>query len=385
MVLNGTAIVEEARAFVASEIMPYATLFDQQGEIPRALIDKLGACRYLGANFPQVYGGLGLEPVYYGQLTEEIGKACSSVRSLLTVHASLVGESLLRFGNEKQKRALLPPMAAGEMLAAFALSEPEVGSDAKDIRTSYRTVGDDFVIQGEKKWITMAGVADILLVIATNEGTTSAFLVPTDSPGVSITPMRGLMAGRASHVAEISFRDVVVTKENLLGAEGIGFRYIVNTALDHGRYSIAWGGLGIAQAALEAMVTYARSRKQFGKKIHTFQLIQAMIADALTKITAGRALCLRVGELRKKNHADAIPETTMAKYYTSRIANQITSDAVQLHGGNGISDQYPVERLFREAKVLEIIEGTSQVLQTVIADHALGRFNRKELLVTVKQ
>lgn len=384
MDFQGTTMLEEARAFVESEIMPFATTFDQKGELPRALINKLGACGYLGANFAPHYGGLGLDPIQYGQFTEEIGKACASVRSVLTVHSSLVGESLLRFGSEKQKKSLLPLMAKGEILAAFALSEPEVGSDAKDIRTSYRRLGDDFVIDGEKKWITLAGIADILLVIAANQGTTSAFLVPAASKGITITPMRGLMAGKASHVAEISFHDVVVAKEHLLGAEGIGFSYIVNTALDHGRYSIAWGGIGIAQAALEAMVTYARSRKQFGKKIHTFQLIQAMIADATTHVAAGRALCLRAGALRKANHADAMPETTIAKYYASKIANQIASDAVQVHGGNGISDKYPVERLFREAKVLEIIEGTSQVLQTVIADHALGRFNRKSMLLSVK-
>ena len=370
-------ILEEAKSFIESEIAPCATIFDQKGAIPPSLIDKLGTYRYLGANFPSNFGGLGLDPIYYGQLTELMGKACSSVRSILTVHASLVGESLLRFGSEKQQQSFLPAMAKGEVLAAFALSEPEIGSDAGNVRTEYRRIKDEFVINGAKKWITMGGLADVFLVFARNEGISSAFLVPADNSGISIQPMSGLMAGKASYVAEICFDDVVVKKENLLGKEGIGFSYVANTALDHGRYSIAWGGLGIVQAALESMVTYARSRKQFGKGIHSFQLVQAMIADALTKVTVGRAMCLRAGQLRKSNHTDSIIETTIAKYYISKIANEISSDAVQVHGGNGISDKYPAERLFREAKVLEIIEGTSQLLQTVIASHGLAKFKKE--------
>ncbi|MGB3463920.1 MAG: acyl-CoA dehydrogenase family protein, partial [Cyclobacteriaceae bacterium] len=272
-------ILEEAKEFADSVITPNATDFDRKGAIPKDIIKNLGIHRYIGANFPLNYDGLNFDPIYYGYLTETMGKACSSVRSLLTVHSSLVGESLLRFGSEEQKKSLLPQMARGDILTAFALSEPQVGSDAGSVQTSYRKTGNDFVINGAKKWITMGGLADMFLVIARNENTLSAFLVPADSEGVTVTPMKGLMAGKASYVAEITFEEVVIGQGNLLGKEGIGFSYVVNTALDHGRYSVAWGGLGVATAALESMVTYARERKQFGKGIHSYQLIQGMIAD----------------------------------------------------------------------------------------------------------
>lgn len=369
-------IIEEAKEFAEREIRPFATKFDQDNAIPVELINNLAARGYLGANIPAAFGGLALDAVYYGRLTEVIGMASSAVRSILTVHSSLVAETLLRFGTEDQKKELLPLMAMGEKLAAFALTEPNTGTDAKSISTSYKQTGEVYIINGKKKWITLAGIADLFMVIASNNEMITAFLVPAKSEGITITPINGLMAGRATYMAAIDFHNVVVSKRNILGKEGSGFTYIVNTALDFGRYSVAWGALGIAQAALEAMVTYARIRKQFGKGIYTFQLIQGMIGDAVTKLSAGRALCLQAGELRKKGHQDAAIETTIAKYYISKIANEVAADAVQVHGGNGISHEYVVERLFRDAKTLEIIEGTSQVLQVIIADHGLSRYNK---------
>lgn len=368
-------IIEEAKYFANTEIRPFAATFDEQQCIPRSLIDKMAAKGYLAASFPEEYGGLALDPVYYGLFTEAIGKACASVRVILTVHSSLVGETLLRWGTEDQKKSILPGMASGETLAAFALTEPEIGSDAKSIRTHYTVDGDYYVINGRKKWISLGDIADLFLVIARDNEKVTAFLVDKKTEGVTTTPLKGLMAGRATHLAEVELDNVKVHKSRILGKEGNGFTYIVNTALDVGRYSIAWGGLAIAQEALEAMVTYSRSRKQFGKGIHTFQLVQGMIGDAVTKLAAGRALCLRAGQLRKDRHLDAVIESTIAKYYTSKIANEIASDAVQIHGGNGFYNKYPAERLFREAKVLEIIEGTSQILQEVIANHGLARYN----------
>lgn len=369
-------IIEEAKKFADREIRPFATKFDQDNAIPTELISSLAARGYLGANLPAIYGGLELDPVHYGLLTEVIGKASAAVRAILTVHASLVGETLLRFGTEDQKKEFLPLMAKGKKLAAFALTEPDTGTDAKSISTSYKQAGEVYIINGKKKWITLAGIADLFMVIASNNNMITAFLVPAKSEGITITPVNGLMAGRATYMAAIDFHNVEVPKRNMLGKEGSGFTYIVNAALDFGRYSVAWGGLGIAQAALEAMVTYARTRKQFGQGIYTFQLIQGMIGDAVTKLSAGRALCLQAAELRKKGHQDAAIETTIAKYYTSKIANQVAADAVQVHGANGISQEYVVERLFRDAKTLEIIEGTSQVLQVVIAGHGLSRYNK---------
>ncbi|MEM6806550.1 MAG: acyl-CoA dehydrogenase family protein, partial [Bacteroidota bacterium] len=312
-------ILEEVKQFVSIHIRPYAAEFEEKEGIPRQLIDKMAERGYLAACFPKMYGGLGLDPIHYGLFTEEIGKACSSTRAMLTVHTSLVGQTILRWGTEEQKDALLPAMAKGEKLAAFALTEPSTGTDTKNIQTSYRKEGNHFIIHGKKKWITLSGIADVFLVIAKNENNISAFLVDRKSEGIRTTPIKGLLASRAVYVAEIEFDQVRIPEENLLGKEGAGSTYIINSALDYGRFSVAWGGLGIAQEALEAMISYSRKRKAFGEKIYNFQFIQGMIGNAITKIHAGRSLCLHAGKLRKERHNDAIMETTIAKYFTSTI------------------------------------------------------------------
>jgi len=367
-------IVDEAREFADREIRPFAAQFEANEALPRELIDKMAQRGYLAATFPAEYDGLGLDPIYYGLLTEEIGKADASTRGLLTVHTSLAGEALLRWGNKEQKEKWLRPMAQGKKLACFALTEPEVGTDAKNVKTSYRKEGNKYIINGAKKWITFGNAADLFLTVTTGEKGITAFIIERGMPGLKTTPIKGLLAGKASHIAEIQLDNVEVPAENIVGKEGSGFTYIVNTALDHGRYSIAWAGVAIAQEALEAMITYSRQRSQFGKKIHTHQLIQGIIGDAVTKVHAGRALCLRAGQLRKNNDGNAVIETTIAKYFTSKIAMEVAIDAVQVHGGNGCYNKYPVERLFREAKILEIIEGTSQVQQEIISSYGLRAY-----------
>ncbi len=369
-------IIADAKQFVAKEVRPFAAEFEANEALPREIIDKMAAKGYLAAVFPEEYGGLALDPIYYGLLTEEIGKGCSSTRGLLTVHTSLVGETLLRWGTEEQKNRWLPLMAKGQKLAAFALTEPDVGTDAKSVQTTYRQEGNTFIIHGKKKWISFGDIADIFLVIASREGKVTAFLAEREFEGVQTSPIKGLLAGRAAHIAEIELNDVAVPEENIVGRLGSGFEYVVSTALDYGRYSIAWAGVGLCQAAVEAMVSYSRKRSQFGQKIYNFQLIKGMIADAITQTHAARTLCLKAGELRKANHEDAIIETTIAKYFSSKVAMKIATDAVQVHGGNGCYNAYPAERLFREAKVLEIIEGTSQVQQEMIARYGLRKYYR---------
>lgn len=371
------SVLSDIKEFTDQRIRPFATEFEVNERLPRELITDMSAKGFLGASFPQQYGGLGLDPVHYGLFTEELGKGCCSARGLVTVHTSLVGESLLKWGSEQQKEQWLPAMAKGKKIAAFALSEPEVGTDAAGVQTKYEKKNGSYILNGTKKWITCGDIADIFLVIATSGTEISAFIVERGFAGVSTKPLKGLLASRASHVAEIKLENVEVPERNLVGREGGGYTYIVNTALDHGRYSIAWAGVAIAQEAIDAMVKYARSRSQFGKKLHHYQLIQAMIGNAVTKVHAARALCMKAGEMRRANHEDAMIETNIAKYFSSKIAMEITIDAVQLHGGNGCCNEYPVERLFREAKILEIIEGTSQVQQEIIARYALGRYYKK--------
>ncbi len=367
-------ILKEIEAFADSEIRPYAGEFEANEAVPRTLIDKMAERGYLAASFPEEYGGLGLDPVNFGLFTESIGKADASTRGLITVHTSLVGETLLRWGSEEQKQRWVVPMARGKKIAAFGLTEPNVGTDAKSVQTTYTKDGDDYILNGAKKWITFGDIADLMLIIASGEKGITAFMVEREMDGFSTKPIKGLLAGRASHIAEVTLENVRVPAENVVCKEGSGFTYVVNTALDHGRYSIAWAGVAIAGEAVDEMVSYARRRKQFGKKIYSHQLIQGIIGDAVTKLHAGRALCLRAGELRKQKHDNAVIETTIAKYYTSKIAMEVTIDAVQVHGGNGCYNQYPVERLFREAKVMEIIEGTSQVQQEIISGFGLRNY-----------
>jgi hypothetical protein len=371
-------IVTEARAFTEEHIRPFAGEFEEKKGVPRGLINKLAERKYLAAPFPEEYGGLGMDQYYYGLLVREIGKGCPSTRALLTVHTSLVGETILKWGSRELKEKWLPLMARGEKIAAFGLTEPYAGTDAQSIQTAYNAEGDTCILNGRKKWITFSGIADLFIIIACNEDKkTTAFLVERQQVGVEVIPMQGLLASRAAYISEIKLKDVRVPRENILGKEGSGFSFIVNTALDNGRYNIAWAGVAIAEAALEEMVTYARSRSQFGQKIYKFQLVHEMITDAVTKVQAAEALCKKAGEMRTNKHLDAVMQATIAKYYSSRIAMEVTTDAVQIHGGNGCYNQYPVERLFREAKILEIIEGTSQIQQEIISRYGLSHYKRK--------
>lgn len=369
-------ILEEVANYAKNEISNLSYSIEKNDVMPKNLITKMAQEGYLAASFPKEYGGLALDPVHYGLFTEEIGKACCSLRALITVHTSLVGESILRWGTKEQKNYWLLKMAKGEKIGAFALTEPNVGSDAKNVQTEFKKNGNKYILNGKKKWITFGDIADFFIVIASNNGKVSAFIVERNFKGVLTNPIKGLLAGKGTHIASIELQNVEVPEENLLGKEGAGFTYIVSTALDHGRYSIAWAGVAIAQAALEEMVSYARKRKQFDKRICHFQLIQGIIADAVTKVHAARALCLKAGEKRMVKDEDSLIETSIAKYFSSQVANKVTSDAVQVHGANGCIDEYKVEGLFREAKVLEIIEGTSQIQQEIISMYGLRKYNK---------
>lgn len=371
-------IIEEARLFTEKEIRPFAGDFERQEYVPRELIKKMADRKYLSAPFPEEYGGLGLDPLYYGFLTEEIGKGCSSTRALLTVHTSLVGETLLKLGTKEQKEKYLKPMARGELIAAFALSEPDIGTDAQGVKTSYRKEGNKYILNGRKKWISYGDIADIFIIIASQEKSITAFIAERKFGGIKTKPVKGLMAGRAAHIAEVELTDVEIPEENVLGKPGTGFTFVGNTALDYGRYSIAWAATAVAGAALQEMVTYSRQRTQFDQKIYKFQTVRGIIADATTKYLTSRALCINAGNLRAIGSDESAIQTTTAKYYSSKIVMQVAQDAVQIFGGNGCTSEYPVERLFREAKIFEIIEGTSQIQQEIISRYALSNYYRRK-------
>lgn len=364
----------DIKNFVNKDIKPSASQFDKQEFLPDDIIGKVAQKGLLGMTLPKEFGGLGLNPIEAGIITEEVGRGCCSVRSLLTVHLALVAQTVLRFGSKDQKKLWLPKLASGSEIAAFALSEPNVGSDAGKVNTTYKRRGNNYIINGIKKWITFGNKATVFLVACSGENGVATFLIKKNASGISTNPINGMLGNRASHTAEVKFDNVEISAENLLGKEGMGFNYIVNYALDQGRYSIAWAALAVAQEALSEMVSYASGREQFGQKISNFQLIKGLIGDAVTEIHAARALCNKAGQMRCENHIDAIMETNMAKYFASKVASKVTSSAVQVHGANGCNSSYAVERLYREAKIFEIIEGTSQIQQVMISEFGLSRY-----------
>ena len=357
---------DEYRAFAQADIAPFAGQWDRDEALPDTIIRKLADRGWLGTIVPPEYGGPGLDMITYGVLTEEIGRGYSSVRSLLTVH-DMAAQGILRWGSRAQREHWLPKLVQGEVLGAFALSEPNAGSDAKGVKTTAEKDGDGYVINGQKKWITFAQIADLFLIFLQCEEKPTAFLVERNTPGLRIEPIKGLLGTRASMLAEMFFDNVRVPAENMIGRIGFGVSHVVAAALEQGRYSVACGSVGIAQACLDACLQYSRGREQFGKPVFDHQLIRAMLSDMIVQVRAARLMCLRAGYLRQMNDPNAFMETMAAKYLASTVAAKAATDAVQIHGANGCTDDFPVSRYFRDAKVMEIIEGSTQIQQMTIA------------------
>jgi glutaryl-CoA dehydrogenase (non-decarboxylating) len=363
----------EFRAFAAAEIAPHADRWDREEAIPAALVDELRRRGYLGSNVSGEHGGPGRDLITYGLLTEEIAKGCSSVRSLLTVH-DMVAHAIHRWGSREQRERWLPRMARGEVLGALGLSEPNAGSDARSVETTARADGDAWVLDGRKKWTTFGQIAGLFLVLAQLDGKLTAFLVERDAPGVTVQPLKGVWGTRASMLAEIVLDGCRLPKGSLIGRPGFGLSAVVSTALEHGRYSVAWGSVGIAQACLEACQAYAAERRQYGVPIADHQLVRRMIADMIAGVRAARLLCLRAGWMRETGDPLAGGEVMIAKYFASTLATRSANDAVQIHGANGISDAYPVGRYLRDSRVTEIIEGSTQIQQINIPLFELQEF-----------
>ena len=361
---------QEVRKFSDSNIRPFANSFDENEAISETLIQQMAKAGYLGATIPKIYGGLALDQLSYGVLTEEIGRGCSSARSLMTVHLSIVSETLLRWGTKTQKEQWLPKLVTGEKIAAFGLSEPNIGSDAKNIESTYFEESDCFTLNGTKKWITFGNRADVFVIIARHDQATSAFIVDRTTPGLEVTPIKGILGTRGSMLAEIKLNNCQIPKENLLGVKGLGFLQIVNTALDNGRYSVACGALGIGLACLEDSIAYANERTQFEVKLSAHQLIKQKIANMVTSVKAARLLCYNAGWQRDQKNPNAMIQTNTAKYFASKMATEAATEAVQIHGANGCHNQYQVQRYFRDAKIMEIIEGSSEIQQLLISDYA---------------
>ncbi|MEK4528314.1 MULTISPECIES: acyl-CoA dehydrogenase family protein [Paenibacillus] len=367
---------EQFKDFVDSEIIPYASLNDSEERIHPELLAKITEAGYLGSMLPKEYGGMELDNITIGILNEEVGRGCSSVRSLLTVQG-MVGLAILRWGTEQQRQYWLPALATGTTLGSFGLTEPSVGSDAKSIETTAVLDGDEYILNGHKKWITMGQLADVFLILAQCENKPTAFIVERDSIGFSVEPMSGLLGARASMIAELKMDSCRIPKENLLGQVGTGLSHVALPCLDYGRYTIACGCVGLAKACLDASVHYANSRIQFGRAIRENQMIQKMITEMSVNMKAARMLCYRAGYLRDVGDPESIMETWTAKYFASTMVNKVASDAVQIHGANGCHRDYPVERYYRDARINEIIEGTTQMHEILIATQEVVTHRRE--------
>lgn len=367
----------QARQFAEQEVAPVAREADETGIFPLHLVKRMGELGFLAGPIQPEYGGSGMDYVSYALLCEELGRVDSSVRGFLTVHTSLVSLCIQEWGNEEQKRFYLPKLASGEWIGCYALTEPDAGSDAASMETTATEDGDNYVLNGEKIWITNGTSAKVAIVFATRDKSARhrgicAFLVPTDTPGFQREPMPNKELGhRASEHVHITFKDCRVPKTSLLGQAGEGFK-IAMSALDRGRLGVAAGALGVAQACLDASIDYTKNRRQFGQRIADFEMIQATLADMAADVEATRLLVYRAAWL-KDQRQPATKATSIAKLFATEAAMKAASEAVLLHGNRGYSNEYPVERYYRDIKGMQIYEGTSHIQRVIIARELVGR------------
>ncbi|MGE5857477.1 MAG: acyl-CoA dehydrogenase family protein [Solirubrobacterales bacterium] len=368
-------IAESAREFCDKEIAPRVRDNDRAGRFDRELATKLGEMGYLGAPVREEYGGRSLDYLGYGLIVEQVGRVDSSARTVVSVQTSLVAGSIERWGTEEQKREWLPRLCSGEALGCFALTEPDTGSDAASLRTRAKKTDSGWSLTGNKMWISMGNVAEVALVFAQTDPEKkhkglACFLVPTASDGYSSQEIHGKLGLRSSDTAEISLDEIEVPGDAMLGEIGDGFK-VAMSALDNGRYSVAAGCVGICDGCVDASVAYAKERKQFGVPIGSFQLVQELIAEMVVKRDAARLLVFRAGELKDRGEPNTL-ETSIAKYYATEAAVECANAAIQVHGGSGYVDDYPVERYLRDARVTTLYEGTSQIQKLIIGRAVTG-------------
>jgi butyryl-CoA dehydrogenase len=373
-----------ARNFAQNRVATIAREMDEAHEMPLSLVTEMAELGLLGSTLPKSLGGSEMDNVSHALIYEELGRACSSVRGFMTVHSSLVMQCINTWGTDEQKSRYLPAMASGEVIGCYALTEPEAGSDAASIQTTAKKSesSNSYQLNGEKIWITNGNIARIAIVFAKvgleaptyaekkpHEQVT-AFIVRLNNPEIERTRMPGEELGhRASDHARIVFRDNYVTGDLVLGGEGNGFK-VAMSALDHGRLGVAAGALGVHQACLDACISFAKERKQFGKRIGDFEMIQSVLAEMKASLDASRLLVYRAAWMKDQGLSTKL-ETSIAKYFATEAACKSASEAVLLHGGRGYANEYPVERYYRDIKGLQIYEGTSHIQKIVIARELL--------------
>jgi len=365
-----------ARDFADKEIAPGARERDRGQIFPSEILRKMAPLGFLGGPVPEQYGGMGIDYISHALITEEVGRADSSVRTTLSVQVSLVELTILKFGTEEQKQKYLPKLCSGEWIGCFGLTEPGYGSDAAGLATTAVKDGDGWVINGRKTWISNGGPSKLALVFARTDPQApkahgiTAFLLERDAQPYGAPEIHGKLGLRSSNTSELVLDHVRVPDAQRLGELGQGFK-IAMTALDAGRYSVAAGAVGIAQACIDASVAYAGQRKTFGKPIASYQLVQELIADMIVETEAARLLVHRAGHVKNMGRPST-RETSIAKLYASEIASRCADRAIQVHGGYGFSDEFPVERYYRDARVNRLYEGTTEIQKLIIGRFATG-------------
>ena len=368
-------IQETISKFAKEEIAPVASENDKKAQFPRDIFKKLAELGFMGTPIPEEYGGAGFDYISHAIVAEEIGRVDSSLRGTYSVQVSLVELPIFNFANEEQKKKYLPKLTSGEWIGCYGLTEPNAGSDPASMISSAEEDGDYYILNGQKTWITNAGIADLAIVYAKTDREAgargiTAFLVERGMEGFSTKDLHDKLGLRASNTGEIYLENCRVPKENIMGEVNRGFKIALST-LDFGRYTVAAGCVGTAQGCIDICKEYAKQRIQFGKPIAGFQLIQEMIADMVVECEAGRLLVYRAGHLKNKGIRNT-RETSIAKYFCSEMVNRVAYKAIQIHGGYGFSGEYDVERFYRDARINTLYEGTTQIQQLIIGALELG-------------
>lgn len=352
--------------FIKEFLQPYSKIFDKEQSIPRHFFISLAENGFLGASIPKQFGGQAWDELTIGIMHELFAKELCSLANILTVFG-MVNGALVQFGSSKQKEKWLPQIAIGKTLVALALTESKIGSDLAHVETELLDSKDQFILKGSKKYITLGQIADLFLVLAQYKGKPTAILVEKNTPGLSISPMYDFLGLRSNMLAEIFFDECPIAQDQILGTIGTGLSCVVQAALNEGRYTTAYDCIGLGQACLDAVNVYTQDRYQFGKPLKEHQLIQKMLTEIIVQVKAARELCFCAGVLKKKKNPDYLAEILAAKYFSSKMVVFVANHTLQIYGAAGFDERYVVERYYRDAKVMELIEGSSQMHEILIS------------------
>ncbi|RAP30499.1 hypothetical protein C2W64_01695 [Brevibacillus laterosporus] len=378
---NQKGYYDQFLTFAQEHVEPYANQWDNSEKIPQDIIDKSAKAGFLGGTLPVEYKGQGWDFVTYGLLNEAIGRFSISLSGLFNVH-TMVAQTLLKWGTEEQKSRWLPALSTGEKIAALALTEPGAGSDLQMMETSYTEQGDYFLLNGKKQWITFGAASDVLLVFGKMEGKPVACLVEKDTPGLTITPIRGMLGFKASHLAILEFNNCVIPKENMVGKPNFALSYLAPYALEFGRISIAFASLGLLRGCLEICGSHVMERKAFNARLIDHGMISHFIADMGVDYEATAHLCIASCKAKDEHSPEATEKIMIAKYFASRAGARHSANAVQIMGAMGCNEDFSVSRFYRDSKTMEIVEGSNQIHQMILGSSFAKKARRT--LVSVK-